>query len=135
MSSRQLRLIQESYLQITPIADQVAARFYTRLFAQEPALRPLFKTDMDLQKVKLMTMLAFVVDNLLQLDELIPTIQALGQRHVEYGVAPEHYEPLGEALLWALAQSLGDAFTPEVRAAWQGVYTLLANTMISAARL
>jgi hemoglobin-like flavoprotein len=31
--------------------------------------------------------------------------------------------------MWALKQSLGDAFTPEIRYAWAKVYEVIAATM------
>ena len=46
---------------------------------------------------------------------------------------PEHYEPVGAALLWTLGQGLGDGFTPDVEDAWTITYTALAAAMIEAA--
>ncbi len=130
MNNRQIRLIQESYTRVFPNSGHLANLFYMRLFELDPSLRTLFKDDMTEQKAKLIDMLSFIVDSLLQLDDLIPAVQALGQRHVGYRVQAQDYEPLGKALLWALEQTLGAEFTPELRAAWVGVYTVLANTMI-----
>jgi nitric oxide dioxygenase len=59
--------------------------------------------------------------------------QDLGIRHIAYGVTPEHYGTVGSALLGTLEQGLGEAFTPEVKAAWTEVYTVLATTMKEAA--
>jgi hemoglobin-like flavoprotein len=59
----------------------------------------------------------------------------LGERHVQYGVQPHHYDIVGAALLWTLAQGLGKHFTSEVEEAWTAAYTLLANTMQEAAEL
>jgi hemoglobin-like flavoprotein len=42
---------------------------------------------------------------------------------------------VGEALLWTLGKSLGEGFTPEVRAAWTAAYTLLSGVMIEAAKV
>jgi hemoglobin-like flavoprotein len=36
---------------------------------------------------------------------------------------------VADALMWALKQSLGDAFTPEIRYAWAKVYRVVAATM------
>jgi hemoglobin-like flavoprotein len=44
-------------------------------------------------------------------------------------VQDSHYDTVGSALLWTLAQGLGDAFTPEVETSWATVYGLLADTM------
>jgi hemoglobin-like flavoprotein len=64
---------------------------------------------------------------------MLPIIQDLGRRHVGYGVTAEHYELVGEALLWTLEQGLGDDFTPSVKAAWQEAYVTLSGAMKSAA--
>jgi nitric oxide dioxygenase len=59
-------------------------------------------------------------------------VQALGQRHVGYGVKPGHYGVVGEALLWTLEQGLGSAATPAVLEAWGAVYGALSSVMIAA---
>jgi hemoglobin-like flavoprotein len=38
-------------------------------------------------------------------------------------------------LLWTLEQGLGDALTPDVKAAWTSVYGVLAATMKDAAKV
>ena len=45
----------------------------------------------------------------------------------------EHYDTVASALLWTLEQGLGEQFTPDVKAAWVSVYTMLANAMKSGA--
>jgi hemoglobin-like flavoprotein len=133
MNSHQLAIVQSSFAQVEPVADQVADLFYARLFEMHPEFRPLFPQEMDLQKAKLIAMLTFIVESLMMLDALIPALQQLGERHQGYGVINDYYRPLGAALIWALEQALGDQFTPEMRRAWVGVYTMMANTMINAA--
>ena len=44
-----------------------------------------------------------------------------------------HYDTVGAALLDTLAAGLGDAFTPDVHAAWAEVYGFIAATMQRAA--
>lgn len=133
MNTNQIALVQTSFTQVLPIADDAAALFYMRLFELDPALRPMFRGDMKEQGKKLMTMIAAVVSGLKTLDRIVPGIRALGARHADYGVRDEHYDTVGAALLWTLAKGLGDAFTDEVRDAWGAAYTLLANTMKDAA--
>jgi hemoglobin-like flavoprotein len=81
-----------------------------------------------------MKMIAVAVDNLDKLDEIVPAVQDLGVKHLEYGVKNSQYDTVGAALLWTLGQGLGEGFTPEVRLAWTDVYGLLASTMKDAAR-
>ncbi|MCA9969198.1 MAG: hypothetical protein KC425_03230 [Anaerolineales bacterium] len=78
-----------------------------------------------------MTTLSFAVAGLHKPDRIVPAVRQLGSRHVGYGVQPHHYQTVGAALLWTLAQGLGSQFTPEVEAAWTAAYTLLADTMQS----
>jgi nitric oxide dioxygenase len=87
------------------------------LFELDPSLRRMFPADLAEQKTKLMLTLKFAVNSLSRLDQLVPAVQALGRRHAGYGVKNEHYNTVALALLWTLEQGLGDAFTPEVKAA------------------
>jgi len=80
-----------------------------------------------------MHMISLAVSMLNRLETLIPAVQALGTRHVDYGVKHEHYDTVGAALLWTLEQSLGGDFTPEVKEAWAEAYHLLTDVMKEAA--
>ena len=134
MTPDQATLVQDSFRLVVPIKDQAAALFYGRLFELDPGTRPLFAgTDMAEQGAKLMATLGFVVAGLKRPAEVVPAAQALAKRHIGYGVVEAHYATVGAALLWTLGQGLGEAFTPEVEAAWTAAYTLLAGVMIAAA--
>lgn len=132
MNDTQITLVQESWAKVAPIAPAAATLFYDRLFFVAPAVRPLFSDDITEQKRKLIEMLTTVVDGLGNLDAVIPEVQALGRRHAGYGAKPEHYDVVGECLLWTLGQGLADDFTPEIEAAWTAAYEIVAATMIEA---
>jgi len=134
MTPDEKALVQSTFAQLVPIADQAAALFYARLFEMDPGLRPLFRSDMREQGKKLMQMIGACVNGLDALDQLVPTVKDLGRRHAGYGVTDAHYETVGGALLWTLERGLGSAFTPAVQAAWTTVYTVLATTMKAGAR-
>ena len=133
MTPEQVQLVQDSFAKVAAIKDQAAALFYRRLFELDPGLRPLFKGAMTAQGARLMTALGGVVGSLDQLERILPALCALGHRHGAYGVRPEHYATVGEALIWTLEQALGPAFTREMRRAWIDAYGRLAWTMIAAA--
>ena len=67
------------------------------------------------------------------LDALIPVLQGLGKKHVEYKVEPSHYDTVGAALLGTLEAGLGEDFTPDVKEAWTSVYGTMSSVMIEAA--
>lgn len=133
MTPRQIALVRETFAAVRPIADTAAALFYDRLFALDPALRALFKSDMREQGSKLMQTIGVAVAALHAPESLAPALQALGRRHHGYGVEDRHYATVAEALLWTLGQGLGPAFTDESRDAWRDAYTLLAGVMQSGA--
>lgn len=135
MNQTQVQHVQGSFELVKPIADTAADLFYGRLFELDPSLRPYFKEDLREQKAKLMATLAFAVAGLDRPETILPAVQSLGRRHVGYGVRPGHYQTVGAALLWTLAQGLGARFTPEVEDAWIAAYTLLATTMQEAAQM
>jgi len=60
-------------------------------------------------------------------------VQALGRRHVGYGVETADYEAVRAAFLWALQRTLGDGFNASVRAAWASTYQVIASIMRQAA--
>lgn len=133
MTPQQVQMIQTSWQAVMPIKDKAAELFYGKLFELDPTLQPLFKGDMKEQGRKLMAMINTVVVNLEKLDSLVPAVQDLGRRHGGYGVQAAHYATVGSALLWTLGAGLGDAFTPEVQAAWAEAYGVLAGVMTEAA--
>lgn len=132
MTPHQIKLVQNSFAQVAPIATIAADLFYGRLFEIAPMVRRMFPQDMTEQKKKLMTMLGMVVSGLTKLDALVPAVRALGKRHATYDVHEEHFAPVGAALLWTLEQGLGDDFTPEVKEAWATAYGVLSKVMIEA---
>lgn len=133
MNTQQIELVQQTFELAAPRANEVADRFYQRLFMLDPSLRPLFTGDMTQQGDKLMTVLAFAVRGLRDPSSILDAVRRLGERHAGYGVQPHHYATVGEALLWTLAQMFGDAFTDEIRQAWTDAYQLLAGVMQEAA--
>ena len=129
MTPNRIALIRSTFAPLAADPDGVAQAFYARLFTIAPQLRALFPLEMAGQRGKLMTMLGAPIGLLENPALLVQALQALGRRHVVYHVRDEHYELVGAALLDALATGLGDAFTPEVRAAWTEFYGVAAYTM------
>jgi hemoglobin-like flavoprotein len=134
LSAAQLELVQSTFATVETIAETAAALFYDRLFELDPTVRPLFADDLTEQGRKLMATLKVAVNGLTKLETIIPAVQALGARHQALGIEDQHYDTVGAALLWTLEQSLGDAFTAEVKEAWAATYTLVAGVMKDAAR-
>ena len=135
MEVKTVTLVQESFEKVKPIAPQAAEIFYNKLFELDPSLKPLFPSNEEAMKSqgnKLMTMLAAAVAGLSNLEALVPVLQNLGKKHVEYKVEASHYDTVGAALLATLVAGLGADFTAEVKEAWTSVYGTMSTVMIEA---
>ena len=130
MTPDQILLVRSSWSMLADRADVLSLRFYAHLFAIDQSAARLFTgVDMVEQRKKLVQTLTVVVRALDDVDSLLPAVAALGKRHARYGVEHHHFESVGEALLQAFADTLGDVFTPQLRVAWAEAYALLASVM------
>jgi hemoglobin-like flavoprotein/uncharacterized protein YjbI with pentapeptide repeats len=134
--SLNIELLEQSFEKVKPRANEFAASFYENLFKAHPEVKPLFAhTDMKNQEKKLLNSLVLVVENLRNPEALGPVLNALGGRHVGYGAIPNYYEPVGEALLLAFEQYLGEDWTSEVKKAWLDAFTAITVLMLKGAGL
>lgn len=131
----QIDLIQRSFAQVAPVAEQAGALFYDKLFERDPTISQLFHVDMAAQSRRLMQMIGDAVALLDQPGTLDRALAALGQRHAGYGVRDDHYATVGGALLDTLSAALGEGFTPAMREAWSAMYGHVMRTMQKGAKL
>jgi len=122
-------LVQRSWERVLALEDAAPRLFYQKLFEMDPALRGLFKGDLQEQGTKLVQMITAAVRGLDRLDALLPVVRNLGARHGAYGVRDQDYGTVAAALLATLEQGLGGEFTPEVKSAWIKTYGVLSQTM------
>ena len=78
-----------------------------------------------------MTSLELAVSSLDDMESILPAIQALGERHMSYGVKEEYYAYAKESFLWALEKHLKDEFTLPLKNAWSVALDTLIAGMIS----
>ena len=132
--SLQVEVLEKSFDEIKPQADEFVASFYDNLFTAHPEAKPLFDTtDMEAQKKKLLNSLVLVVENLRNPDALNGALRGLGARHVKYGALPAHYPLVGGALLTTFEQYLQDKWTPQVKQAWVDAYGAISEIMLDGA--
>ncbi|MFF5011717.1 globin domain-containing protein [Streptomyces sp. NPDC001165] len=116
---------------------EITERFYARLFAAHPELlRDLFNRGNQaagLQKQALAGSIAAFATHLLEHPDQRPDalLSRIAHKHASLGVAPEQYPVVHENLFAAIVEVLGKAVTPEVAAAWDEVYWLMANALIA----
>ncbi|MCS0605217.1 FAD-binding oxidoreductase [Streptomyces sp. LP11] len=116
---------------------EITERFYARLFAAHPdLLRDLFNRGNQAtgtQRQALAGSIAGFAAHLLDHPGRRPDalLGRIAHKHASLGIAPEQYPVVREHLFAALAEVLGEAVTPEVAAAWDEVYWLMANALIA----
>ncbi|MER5181427.1 globin domain-containing protein [Streptomyces sp. NPDC002896] len=115
--------------------DEITERFYAGLFAAHPELlRDLFNRGNQAagtQRQALAGSVAAFATHLVAHPDQRPDamLSRIAHKHASLGIAPEQYEVVHEHLFAAIADVLGDAVTPEVAAAWDEVYWLMANAL------
>lgn len=114
---------------------EITERFYGGLFTARPdLLRDLFNRGNQAagtQRQALAGSIAAFATHLLEHPEQRPDamLSRIAHKHASLGVTPEQYALVHEHLFAAIAEVLGEAVTPEVAAAWDEVYWLMANAL------
>ena len=129
-----VELLEQSFAAVAPKSDELVETFYRNLFADYPAVMPLFENvEMAEQKKKLLASLKLVVENLRRPETLVPALEQLGSRHTGYGAQEEHYPAVGATLLKSLAETAGDAWNEELNQAWAEAYDAIRTHMLNGA--
>jgi len=132
--TNQIRLLEDSFAKIKPNAMEFSDCFHRHLFENHPEVEPMFEeVSLELQEKKLVASLALIVENLHNPDALSHALHGLGAYHVTKGTMTEHYPYVGQALLQAFEEFLGDDWTPEVADAWKSAYRTISDIMLEGA--
>jgi methyl-accepting chemotaxis protein len=125
--------LETSFDLLAPRGEELVETFYARLFERAPAVRPLFGSDLRRQRAMLLQALVMVRRSLRDLAALVPVLHRLGARHVAYGARPEHYPVVAEALIAAMAELAGDAWSDRYALAWEQGLAVIAGAMLEGA--
>src|SRR5690554_254836 len=134
LSSSSRELIHASVPVLRTHGETITRRFYTRMFENRPELKNIFNMGNQQsgeQQQSLASALYAYAANIDNHEALAPVISRIVQKHVSLGVRAEHYPIVGENLLAAISETLGEAATPELIEAWGEAYGLLADALIA----
>jgi len=113
----------------------ITRTFYRNMFADRPELTNLFNMGNQAsgaQQQSLASAVFAYAANYGNNAALAPVLNRIAHKHAAVGLKPAHYPIVGRHLLGAIAEVLGAAATPELIAAWDEAYWLLAAELIAA---
>ncbi len=126
-----VQALRSSFDLVAPRADELAERFYDRLFDDYPELEPLFVgTNFDEQRQKLIQSIALIVKSLEDPEALTRYLHQLGVGHDEKGVTENDYEPVANSLLATLAEIADEHWNQELEDAWTEALETVASIML-----
>ncbi|WP_145215825.1 methyl-accepting chemotaxis protein [Gimesia alba] len=127
--------LRDSFELIAPRADQLAERFYEKLFEDYPDLLRYFThTDFSEQRGKLIQSLVLVLKSLENPPALTKVLHQLGNQHGEMGIQEDDYPPVTSTLLSVLGEFAGDQWSEELEESWSQALEAVASTMIEGAK-
>jgi nitric oxide dioxygenase len=140
LSDRSRPVIEATLPVVAENIEEIATRFYTHLFGEHPELFDgVFNRGNQAERTQQMALagsVAVFAAALVKVPEQLPDhlLSRIAHKHASLGIAPELYDVVHDHLFWAIVDVLGDAVTPEVAAAWDEVYWLMAYALINQER-
>ncbi|RSL31152.1 NO-inducible flavohemoprotein [Salibacterium salarium] len=114
--------------------SEITSYFYKRMFEHHPELLHIFnQTNQKIgrQPEALANTVLAAAKNIDQLETILPVVKQIAHKHRSLQIKPEHYPIVGENLLAAMKEVLGDAATDDVISAWEEAYGVIADVFIS----
>lgn len=112
---------------------EITKVFYQRMFEGHPELKNIFnqtnqrKGDQSKALAGAVYAAAYNIDHL---ENILPTVKQISQKHKSLHIQPEHYPIVGKYLLLAMKEVLGDAANEDVIGAWERAYGVIASVFI-----
>ncbi|WP_042429543.1 globin domain-containing protein [Streptacidiphilus anmyonensis] len=137
LSAKSAPVVRATLPAVGAAIGEITELFYAKLFEAHPELlRDLFNRGNQAagtQRQALAGSIAAFATHLLEHPDTRPDamLRRIAHKHASLGVAPAQYEVVHRHLFAAIVEVLGEAVTPEVAAAWDEVYWLMANALIA----
>lgn len=127
-------LLTQSFLGASEREGALTSRFYELLFSRYPEAQKLFgRNSSERQQKMLQDTLLAVIEHLDDPTWLAESLASLGVMHVDYEVQDHMYAWVGECLVAALADTLGEEWSAEHATAWGEAYALLTTLALAGA--
>ncbi|MFE6865868.1 globin domain-containing protein [Kitasatospora sp. NPDC057692] len=137
LSAKSAEVVEATLPAVGGAIGDITPLFYDKMFAAHPELlRDLFNRGNQAngsQRQALAGSIAAFATALIAAPDSRPDalLARIAHKHVSVGISNDQYRIVHEHLFAAIVEVLGEAVTPEVAAAWDEVYWLMANALIA----
>lgn len=134
LSENTIKVIKSTVPVLEVHGTAITKRFYERLFTNHPELLNVFNhvnQKQGKQQKALANAVYAAAFHIDRLENILPVVKQIAQKHRSLGIKPEQYPIVGENLLAAIKEVLVDAATVEILDAWAEAYGLIADVFIS----
>ena len=133
LDERTIEIVKSTAPVLQENSQEIGERFYELLFSRVPDLYNLFNQTnqkLGIQQGALAYSVYLAGANIDNFEAIESMVERVTEKHVALGVQPEQYPIVGETLLDAVKEVLGDAATDDVIAAWNNAYQVIADVFI-----
>jgi nitric oxide dioxygenase len=133
LNEKTISIIKSTVPVLEKHGTDITKRFYQLLFSNHPELLNVFNHTNQMkgrQQTALANAVYAAAAHIDNLGAIIPVVKQIGHKHRSLGIKPEHYPIVGENLLAAIKDVLGDAATDEILLAWKEAYGVIADAFI-----
>ncbi|MBE9046829.1 bacitracin resistance protein BacA [Pleurocapsales cyanobacterium LEGE 10410] len=134
ISQKTIDVVKSTAPVIKEHGQTITSRMYEIMFDIHPEVKPQFDMSAQAngtQPAKLATAVYAYATHIDDLGALKAAVDKIAHRHVQTHILPEQYPIVGECLLQAIKDVLGDRATDEVMTAWTEAYQALAEIFIN----
>lgn len=134
LSQKTIEIIKSTVPVLEVHGTTITTVFYKNLLEAHPELLNIFNhtnQKKGRQQNALANTVLAAAKYIDQLETILPAVKQIAQKHRSLVVKPEHYPIVGEYLLAAIKEVLGDAATEEIIQAWGDAYGVIAGVFIN----
>lgn len=134
ITAESLAIVQATVGLVRAHGTEITGVFYQSMLGANPELKNLFNMSNQAtgeQQQALASAVYAYAANISNPAALEPVLSRIAHKHASLGIKPAQYTIVGKHLLGAVKTVLGDLATPEIMAAWDEVYWLLACDLVA----
>ena len=134
ITQEQIAIVKSTAPVLKQLGNDITTVFYKSMLSAHPGLKNMFNLSNQQTGAQQKALANAVLGYATYIDDLPKlrhAVERIAQKHVSLQVEPAQYAIVGEHLIKAIAEVLGDALTPEIADAWTAAYTQLAGVFIT----